>query len=366
MTVPNGKAASAASEFIKLCADEGLLKRPQGLKDEDVADGFTDEVTLLRFLQANKLDPSMALEQFKQALDFRTDNDAIRLYDLISVSEFEETRAVYPHWTGRCDRSGRPLLMFDISAIDKEGLALWRKTREMSKATISSHPADAGSTDPATASASASPSQSPNMAQRALAYFDYYPRFVLPLCSAAHSKPVTNCIYLVDAGSLYMRQAWDLREFARDVSWILATCFPETIHRCYCCNVPGFVARFWTIIKPFIDPVTASKVQFLSRSDTYGTLKADIEHDDIPTCLGGGFQFETGMLPDLDGGIRRALEWSGTQVDLPPGPIKWVQTPAPAESGTGTRKAVATGTDEEGQRAVEVATLRAPVLSSDA
>ena len=98
----------------------------------------------------------------------------------------------------------------------------------------------------------------------------------------------------------------------------------------------------------------------------YDTLKADIEHGDIPTCLGGGFQFETGMLPDPDNGIRRVLEWSGTQVDLPPGPIKWVQTPAPAESGIGTRKAVATGTADRVQRAVEVATLQAPVSLSDA
>ncbi|KAL4771842.1 CRAL-TRIO domain-containing protein [Aspergillus nidulans var. acristatus] len=366
MTVPNGNEASAASAFTKLCADKGLLKRPLGLKDEDVADGFTDEMTLLRFLQANKLDSSKALEQFQQALDFHTDNDAIRLYDLISVSEFEETRAVYPHWTGRCDRSGRPLLMFNVSAIDKEGLAHWRKTRDMPKAIIPGYPADADSTVSASTWTSTSPPQSPNMAQRAVAYFDYYSRFVLPLCSAAHGKPVTNCVYLIDAGPLYMRQAWDLREFARDVSWILAMCFPETIYRCYCCNVPSFLARFWTIFKSFIDPVTASKVQFLPRSDAYDTLKADIEHDDIPTCLGGGFQFETGMLPDLDDGIRRALEWSGTQVDLPPGPIKWVQTPAPAESGTGTRKAVATGTVEGVQRAVEVATLRAPVSSSDA
>ncbi|KAL4994893.1 CRAL-TRIO domain-containing protein [Aspergillus recurvatus] len=358
MTVTNGEEASAASAFTRLCTDEGLLKRPQGLKDEDVADGFTDEGTLLRFLQANKMDPSKALEQFKQAADFRTDNDAVRLYDLISVSDFEEARAAYPHWTGRCDRSGRPLLMLDISVIGKEGLARWRETRDMPKATISKPDSEA------TASAS------PNMAQRALAYFDYYPRFVLPLCSAAQGKPVTNCIYIVDAGSLYMRQAWDLREFARDISWILATCFPETIYRCYCCNVPSFLARFWTIIKPFIDPVTASKIQFLPRNDAYNALKEHIEPDDIPTCVGGGFQFETGMLPDLDDGIRRALQWSGAQVDLPPGPIKWVHipTPAPAGSGTGGRRAVATGTTgtEGEQRAVEVATLRAPASSGDA
>ncbi|KAL4983197.1 CRAL-TRIO domain-containing protein [Aspergillus falconensis] len=360
MTVPNGEEASAASTFTKLCADKGLLKRPQGLKDEDVADGFTDEGTLLRFLQANKMDPSKALEQLTQAIDFRTENDAIRLYDLINVSHFEEARAVYPQWTGRCDRSGRPILMFEVSAIDKAGLAHWRKTRDMPKATIPGSPADADS--------EATASTTPNMAQRALVYFDYYPRFVLPLCSAAYGKPVTSCVYIVDAGSLYMRQAWDLREFARDISWILATCFPETIYRIYCCNVPSFLARFWTIIKPFIDPVTASKIQFLPRSDAYDALKDDIEHDDIPTCVGGGFQFERGMLPDLDDGIRRTLEWSGAQVDLPLGPLKWIQTPAPAGGGTGVRKAVATGTTgtEGEQRAVEVAALPAPASSADA
>ncbi|KAL6230731.1 hypothetical protein BDW75DRAFT_248432 [Aspergillus navahoensis] len=359
MTAPNGEEASAIATFTKLCADEGLLKRPQGLKDEDAPDGFTDDRTLLRFLEANKKDPSKALEQFKQAINYRTEKDAVRLYDLISVSDFEDTRALYPHWTGRCDRSGRPLLMFDVSAISNEGLAHWRMTRNLPKATISGSPAGADSE--ATASAS------PNMAQRALAYFDYYPRFVLPLCSAAYGKPVTSCVYIVDAASLYMRQAWDLREFARDISWILATCYPETIYRCYCCNVPSFLARFWMIIKPFIDPVTASKIEFVPRNDAYDALKEHIEHDDIPICVGGGFHYEIGMLPDLDDGIRRALEWSGAQVDLPPGPIKWVQTPAPAGSGTGGRKAVATGTTgtEGGRRAVEVAALRAPASSGD-
>lgn len=47
MMAANGNEASAAAAFTSLCADKGLLKRPRGLKDEDVADGFTDEVTLL-------------------------------------------------------------------------------------------------------------------------------------------------------------------------------------------------------------------------------------------------------------------------------------------------------------------------------
>lgn len=71
------------------------------------------------------------------------------------------------------------------------------------------------------------------MAQRCLVYFDSFTRLVLPLCSAMHREPVTNCVFIVDASSLGVKQAWDVREFARDVSWILTTCFPETIHRVY-------------------------------------------------------------------------------------------------------------------------------------
>ncbi|RDW83562.1 SEC14 family lipid-binding protein [Aspergillus mulundensis] len=339
MTVPNGDEASGASTFSKLCADAGLLKRPEGLKDGDAVDGFTDEATLLRFLQANDMDSTKALEQLKQATDFRAKNDAFRIYDRISVPDYEDTRALYPHWTGRCDREGRPILMMDVSALGKEGMGEWRKTKQIPQATLSGPDAD--------------PEISPNMPQRALAHFDYFTRFVLPLCSAVQGKPVTSCAYVVDAGPLYMKQAWELREFANDISWILATCFPETIYRIYCCNVPGFLARCWAFLKSFVNPVTASKIQFLTKDNAYDTLRETIEHDNIPTSIGGGFQFETGMLPDLDDQIRRALEWSGSHVDLPPGPIKWIQTAG------GDRKAIATGTDAE-QRAVEVATLRAP------
>ncbi|KAL4899450.1 hypothetical protein BDW74DRAFT_171498 [Aspergillus multicolor] len=338
MTVPNGDEASVASTFSNMCADAGLLQRPEGLKDGDAVDGFTDEATLLRFLQANDMIPGKALEQFKQSTNFRNENDSFRLFDQISVSDFENTRALYPHWTGRCDREGRPILMLDISAMGREGVAEWRRTKHVPQAKLSGPDAD--------------PEIFPNMAQRALTHFDYFTRYVLPLCSAVKGKPVTNCAYVVDAGPLYLRQAWDLREFAQDVSEILQTCFPETIYRVYCCNVPGFLARCWGCLKPFVNPVTASKIEFLTRANAYDTLVEYIEHDNIPTSIGGGFHFETGMLPDLDDELRRALEWSGSHVDLPPGPIKWIQTAG------GDRKAIATGTDGE-QREVEVATLRA-------
>jgi hypothetical protein len=45
-----------------------------------------------RFLQARRMDPSSALCQFEEATEFRREKDALRLYDSISVDDFEDTR----------------------------------------------------------------------------------------------------------------------------------------------------------------------------------------------------------------------------------------------------------------------------------
>ncbi|KAL4938164.1 hypothetical protein BDV06DRAFT_215328 [Aspergillus oleicola] len=320
--------ASTLATFSGQCSDKGLLKRPNGLNDDDVLDGISDETTLLRFLQANGLDPVKALEQFKQSTEYHAKNDAGRLYDTISVEDFEDTRLQYPHWTGRRDRQGRPILVMDIAALDRQTLAHWRETRDK-------------------------PSSSPSMAERAVVYFDNLTRFVLPLCSAVRPEPVTSAVYIVDASSLGLKQSWDVREFAQDISWILATCYPETIHRVYACNCPAMLSTLWKIIKPFVDPVTASKIQFLQRSESYLFLFQEIEPANIPSSIGGGLDFKTGMLPDLDDETRRALDWTESvpQQQIPPGPLKWVQ------SG-GQKRAVATGTVDGKARQLNIATLR--------
>ncbi|OJJ54919.1 hypothetical protein ASPSYDRAFT_92955 [Aspergillus sydowii CBS 593.65] len=57
---------SALSVFTQQCTEQGLLKAREGQKVEDIPDGITDESTLLRFLKANRMDPSRTLEQFQQ------------------------------------------------------------------------------------------------------------------------------------------------------------------------------------------------------------------------------------------------------------------------------------------------------------
>ncbi|KAL3474416.1 CRAL/TRIO domain-containing protein [Aspergillus californicus] len=329
----DNEEASALATFRGLCGEHGLLKRRDGMGEDDAPDGVTDERTLLRFLQANSMGPASALEQYQQAIKFHGENNAMRMYDLMSVDDWENTKCMYPHWTGRRDHLGQPILMFDLEALTRETLQSWRAIRNIPPATSADNP---------------------NMAQRILAHFDFYTRFVLPLCSAVHpSGPVTKCVYVVDCSCLSLRQSWDLRDFARQSSWVLATCFPETIYRIYACNVPSYVSTLWKILKPFLDPVTTDKIHFMYSTEALAGLSEVMDHDNIPSNFGGGFQFESGMSPDFDSEIRQALKWTKAEPTggLPPGPIKWIRTQS------GEMKALATGTVDGAARKEEIATL---------
>ncbi|KAB8248166.1 CRAL-TRIO domain-containing protein [Aspergillus flavus] len=224
---------------------------------------------------------------------------------------------------------------------DQAAMAQWKKTRDMSCCT-----------DPTVTSTAG-----PNMAQRATVFHDSLTRFVLPLCSAMDdrpnpSTPVSNAVYIVDASVVSVKQAWNLKDFAQEVSWILMTCYPETIERIFVCNVPSYFSTIWSIFKKWVDPVTAAKVVVLKQSDVYTTLERYIDKENIPTKFGGGFAFQNGMLPDLDHGIRQHLQWTTPSECIPSGPVKWMQADG------GKRIAIATGSvDRNVPRNVEIAAL---------
>jgi hypothetical protein len=62
---------------------------------------------------------------------------------------------------------------------------------------------------------------------------------------------------------------------------ILGFNYPETLHRAVIVNAPFLFSACWVIIKPWLDPVTASKVSFI-RIDQ---LKEHFSEDNIPADL---------------------------------------------------------------------------------
>lgn len=117
-------------------------------------------------------------------------------------------------------------------------------------------------------------------------------------------------------------------------------------------NAPSYFATIWSFIKKFIDPATAAKLVILSPTEALPTLTTFIDLDNIPTKFGGTFNFTPGMIPDLDLGIRHALDWSpSSEEELPPGPFKW------SLDSTGRKVAVAVGSVDGILRVQPVAIL---------
>lgn len=130
--------------------------------------------------------------------------------------------------------------MFELSHLDQTTLARWEETCRSPGWTHS----QSGETS----------RPKPDMLQLASVFHDSFTRLVFPLCSAAKDRPspaeaITNSIYLVDASSLGLKQGWNLRSFAQNISWLLSACYPETIKHVFVGDqLAGALVRTLTLL----------------------------------------------------------------------------------------------------------------------
>lgn len=137
----------------------------------------------------------------------------------------------YPHWSGRFNKRGVPIFVFDTVNLNNAAIKSYERIRNLKSVLINEISPE--SEKPVAASLSGP--------QRALIYHDYLTRFLFPLCSKLTGKPandgneITHCIYLVNIASLTLKQVWDLRNYAQDLSRLLAVNYPEVVDRIYVC-----------------------------------------------------------------------------------------------------------------------------------
>ncbi|KFA80621.1 hypothetical protein S40288_07532 [Stachybotrys chartarum IBT 40288] len=312
--------------LVEQCQQLGLTERPDALGKGDCDYGLSDEITLLRFLQGRSFDVPGTIKQLQAARAIRNSVNVVAAYDTISVDTFEKTRYIYPHWTGRRDKAGYPLCIFDLDRLDQAALKQYGKAAE-SGVNLDS-----------------------------LIFHDYLTRFVLPLCSVARDRPnpestVTSAVYLIDISKVTLTHGWSLRNYAQGVSTLLATCYPEVIHQIYALNVSPLFRKIWGILSKWCDPRTAAKLIMVPAAEVDSTLQSFIDIDSIPAQFGGKLDFKHGMPVNLDEGLVKALNWNvATPGTVPIGPLKW------STDEDGEMVVLATGVVKDQQRQEVVAT----------
>lgn len=67
-----------------------------------------------------------------------------------------------------------------------------------------------------------------------------------------------------------------------------SVCFPETMNKTFVINAPRFFSLTWNIIKGWIDPRTAGKIELISsRKNWEARLREVIDEDQLPSDYGG-------------------------------------------------------------------------------
>ncbi|KZV91419.1 CRAL/TRIO domain-containing protein [Exidia glandulosa HHB12029] len=363
------------AEFKSKLMAEGLYRA--SIPGTSVAASH-DDGTLLRFLRARRFVLPDALEQFRDTEAWRAKNNMDLLYEKIDIQDYEETRRLYPQWTGRRDRRGIPVYVFKVASLDSKTMSAYTKSSQRTNISMSSTSSTL-STAPSTPTSSGffgggsstehHHKETPARMLRLFALYENLTRFVMPLCSIAPGRPnpetpITQSNNIVDISGVGLRQFWNLRSHMQDASTLATAHYPETLDRIFIIGAPSFFPTVWSWIKKWFDPITTSKIFILpsGKEEVFAGLSQFIDPENIPTQYGGTLPYTFGELPKLDAQLSSLVHWSdspaaGKHADsgegtLPIGPVLWER-----HEHKGQWEAIAVGSVEGTDRREVVARL---------
>jgi hypothetical protein len=142
-----------------------------------------------------------------------------------SPPPFSPNLIQYPQWTGRRDRRGIPVYVYEVKHLNSKRMAAYEKS---AKETNSKAQTD-GKTSP--------------KLLRLFALYENLTRFVMPLCTALMDRdhprtPITQSNNIVDISGVGLKQFWNLRGHMQDASTLATAHYPETLDRIFVSSVP--------------------------------------------------------------------------------------------------------------------------------
>ncbi|KAI9761642.1 MAG: hypothetical protein M4579_000876 [Chaenotheca gracillima] len=377
---------STLEAFKELLGEKELYKSHSVTDDPD-SKPTHDDGTLLRFLRARKFEVQEAFQQFKDTEEWRKANQLDFLYDNIEINDYEETRRLYPQWTGRRDLRGIPVYVYEIKSLDSKRMAAYHKSASKTSTVKSDMKTQASA-----------------KLLRLFALYENLTQFVTPLCTRLLDRPcpevpITQTNNIVDISGVGLGQFWNLRSHMQDASTLATAHYPETLDRIFVSSnyshqpltlllhqvltivitqiigAPSFFPVVWGWIKKWFDPITTSKIFILSAHEVKPTLTKFIDLANIPKKYGGELEYEFGMMPVLDAAAQDSLTWSTSgeangdsghkQKTFPIGPMRWVDQDITEANGDGEKAGqqkdlIAMGSVQGKERRQKIASQREP------
>ncbi|KAK3715534.1 hypothetical protein LTR37_007022 [Vermiconidia calcicola] len=298
----------ALARFKKICQEKGYYNPG----DNEIPPTHDDE-TLLRYLRARKFIPSEAFTQFKDTEDWRKEHQLDKLYDTIDIHEYDQTRRLYPQWTGRRDKRGIPFYVYEIGDLDPKEVSVYSNSKDSKKQSTNT--------------------KTPWRMLKLFALYENLCRFILPMCSAIPDRPhgetpISQSNNIVDLSGVGFQKLWNLRSHMSDASKLATAHYPETLDRIFVVGAPSYFPTVWGWVQKWFDPITVSKIFILSPKDMASTLSKYVDRDNFPKKYGGNLDWKFGDMPNLEPAIVNSMRWKeDIQLNghrtLPIGPIRW-------------------------------------------
>jgi hypothetical protein len=130
----------------------------------------------------------------------------------------------------------------------------------------------------------------------------------LPACSRKAGQLLETCCTIMDLNGVGLGNAKSVFGYVQQASAMSNNYYPERLGRMYLINAPWGFDWVWSMVKGFLDPVTASKIHVLGRGYKKELL-AQIPAENLPVEFGGSCKCPSGC-SNSDAGPWREAEWA--------------------------------------------------------
>jgi len=248
-----------------------------------------DDAALLRFLRARRFDVPKAKTMHLSAEQWRKDEKIDELVQTFEFKEREDVNKYYPQYYHKNDKDGRPIYIERLGQLDIKALyAITTQDR---------------------------------LLKRLICEYERSTRERMPASARAVGHPVETFCTILDLGGVSLSNFYRVKDYVSEASKIGQDRYPEIMGRFYIINAPWAFSAVWTMIKPWLDEVTVSKIEILG-SAYKDKLLAQIPAENLPKEFGGACECSGSCSMSDAGPWKEEKEAEQTEQTDAPAPVE--------------------------------------------
>lgn len=260
------------------------LKELRSLLEKEGFEKRLDDATLLRFLRARRFNVNKAKEMFEHCEQWRKDFGTDTILEDFHYDEKPLLAGMYPQYYHKTDKEGRPVYYEELGKVN---------LYEMLKITTQER-----------------------MLKNLVWEYESFARFRLPACSRMVGHLVETSCTIMDLKGISISSIYQVVNYVREASKIGQDYYPERMGKFYLINAPFGFSTGFKLFRPFLDPITVSKIFILSTNYSKELLK-QIPPENLPTKYGGKSDVSDNDLLFKDIGPWRDPQYIGPEGEAP-------------------------------------------------